>query len=291
MRIAILVGAILLLIQCTHTIENPTKDFEAPKKLSALSGKKMKEISGIAASRANPGYLWGHNDSGNDPEVFLFDKNLKIALTCKLQGVENRDWEDIVIGPGPESGKNYIYIGDIGDNKADYKYKYVYRFEEPALAPGNSELEITDFDTLVFTLSDKKKDTETLLIDPATRDLLVVSKREEPVWVYRIKTPAFNGDTLVATPLISLPYTQIVGGDISIDGKKILMKNYEHVYYWNNTAAKPLIEILAEKPYEVPYEIEPQGEAIAWDPALTGFYTLSEKNVGKDSYLFFYPAK
>jgi hypothetical protein len=69
------------------------------------------------------------------------------------------------------------------------------------------------------------------------------------------------------------------------------MKNYEHVYYWNNTAAKPLIEILAEKPYEVPYEIEPQGEAIAWDPALTGFYTLSEKNVGKDSYLFFYPAK
>lgn len=276
---------------CSQPVENLTQDFLQPERLSILKGKEMKEISGMAHSVANVGYLWGHNDSGNDPEVFLFDKSLNIKLTCMLKGIENRDWEDMAVGPGPVSGKTYVYVGDIGDNRANNRYKYIYRFEEPLLVEGTSKLEIEQFDTLTFELSDEKKDSETLLIDPKTKDLLIVSKREEPVWVYQIAAPLFNGDTVVAEKKLSLPFTKIVGGDISSDGRKVLLKNYEHVYYWNTSQDKPIMELLAEKPLEVPYEVEPQGEAIAWDQNLKGFYTLSEKNVGKDSYLYFYPAR
>ena len=285
-------GVCLLLITCCqHSIENPTADFSPPKKLGTVKTKKLKEVSGIAASINNPGYIWGHNDSGNEPDVYLFDEKLNIKLTCSLKGVENRDWEDMTIGPGPDSSKTYLYIGDIGDNSEKRKLKIIYRFEEPVLDTAINKIEITDFETLVFDLAGEKKDVETLMIDPVSKDLFVVSKREEPVWLYQLKSPSFNGDTITAIKALSLPMTQIVGGDISSDGKKVLLKNYEHIYYWNNSSGKPLLEALAEKPFEVNYEIEPQGEAISWDHPMKGFFTLSERNLGKDSFLYYYPTK
>jgi len=37
--------------------------------------------------------------------------------TFTLSNVKGIDWEDIAVGPGPDSA-SYIYIGDIGDNAA-----------------------------------------------------------------------------------------------------------------------------------------------------------------------------
>jgi len=42
---------------------------------------------------------------------------------------------------------------------------------------------------------------------------------------------------------------------------------------------------------EVPYEEEPQGEALTWTKDGSGFYTLSEKSKGKESFLYFYSLK
>src|SRR5690606_24213398 len=222
MRKILWVSVLFLIFNCSgQTKDNTTTaDFHEAEKLATLKSKKMKEISGIVSSRNNPGLIWGHNDSGNEAEVFLIDKNLDIVLTCTLKGVNNRDWEDIAIGPGPDPSKNYIYVGEIGDNDAVYQFKHLYRFEEPTAQPGINELLISAFDTITFQLSDKRKDTETLLIDPVTNDIFVVSKRETPVWVYQMKAPINVKDTLTAVKIASLPLTKIVGGDISVDGKK-----------------------------------------------------------------------
>lgn len=286
-------GVILLvaLSGCSKvTVQNPTNEFAKAAPLTLLKEKRLSEVSGIAASINNPGLFWVHNDSGGEPEVYLIDKSLKIVLTCRLEGIENRDWEDITIGPGPEAGKQYIYVGEIGDNVARYQYKMIYRFEEPVLGE-ESEIKVSAFDTIVFSLEDQRKDTETLLIDPASKALYVISKREEPVWIYELQNPSKPADTLVAKKLFSMPLTQIVGGDLSPDGKSILLKNYEHIYYWSSDAAKPLKEILKAEFSEVPYELEPQGEALTWARDHSGFYTLSEKNVGKDTYFYFYARK
>ncbi len=90
---------------------------------------------------------------------------------------------------------------------------------------------------------------------------------------------------------MSLPFTQIVAGDISDDGKQVLLKSYEFVYYWSNPSGKPLLELLKEKPEDVPYEEEPQGESITWAKDGSGFYTLSEQNITTDTYLYFYERK
>lgn len=238
-------------------------------------------------SVANPGHFWVHNDSGNPAVVYLIDENLKIRLTCRLEGVKNRDWEDIAIGPGPDPDKRYVYVGDIGDNNAKHREKMIYRFAEPALAGSNvSEIVISSFDTIVFRLEDGSKDTETLMIHPQTQNIYVVSKREEPVHVYELKYP-FADDTLTALKVATLPLTQIVGGDISHDGQEVLMKNYNDIYYWN-LKGKSFSEGLTMDPGILEYTEEPQGEAIAFNLDSSGFYTLSEKIKGEKTYLYFY---
>jgi hypothetical protein len=284
-------GLICALSSCTNvSVENPSDKFLSAKRLAKLENKILEEISGGDASSVNPGHLWVHNDSGNDPELYLLDNKLNILLTCRLDMIENRDWEDIAVGPGPDPGKSYIYIGEIGDNLSQFNSKYIYRLPEPKWDGKTKSLTITDFDTITFQL-DEQKDAEALLLDPLTKDIYVVSKREEPVWLYLLKYPQPTKGTIVAQKLMSLPFKQIVAGDFSHDGKMVLLKNYEHIYFWERKDQTSVADVLEEKPFEVPYTIEPQGEAIMWAKDNSGFYTISEMNKGKDSYLYFYEAK
>lgn len=265
--------------------------FEIGRAMAELDKKNLTEASGLAAGINNPGLLWTLNDSDNTADVFLIDQHANIKLTCRLKGIKNRDWEDIAVGPGPEEGKSYVYVGDIGDNRGEFPVKYIYRFEEPAASPEISEIDITAIDQITFKLEGVQKDTETLLLDPRTKDLFVVTKREKPVTVYQLKYPYANKDTLTAFARMTLPFSYIVGGSISADGSEILLKNYDHIYYWKGSAEKPIEETLSQQPMKLPYKPEPQGEAIAWARDGSGFFTVSENVTGKRSYLFFYERK
>jgi hypothetical protein len=282
----------VVVFACSRKADQPDSDaFQTGKQLAEMKDGKIEEASGLAMSRTNAGYLWTHNDSFNDADIFLVDKDLKVQLTCRLAGVANRDWEDIAVGPGPEEGKSYVYVGEIGDNLSQYSVKVIYRFEEPVLTPGVKKVTITRFDTIAFQLPDGKKDMETLLINPVSKNLYVVSKREEPVHVYELKYPYSVHDTLVAKDIATLPITLTVAGDFSPDGREILLKSYKNIYYWKNDSNLPVEDVLKNKPKVLPYEEEPQGEAITWDEDGSGFYTLSERKKGKKSFLYFYPRK
>lgn len=91
------------------------------------------EISGLAASRTSPGVLWAHADSGDSPRCFVLSDTAQRLGTFNLTGATHTDWEDIDIGPGPEPGISYVYIGDIGDNGTSRCNVQVYRFPEPAV--------------------------------------------------------------------------------------------------------------------------------------------------------------
>lgn len=289
--LVILIPGAVFLASCASK-EKSTSDFLEGKKLSELKEKKLREVSGLATSARNPGLIWAHNDSGHKAEVFLIDENCEIIQSFILSGIENRDWEDIAVGAGPDSAKSYLYVGEIGDNDGVYALKYIYRFEEPAGDAKAEQQTITDFDTITFRLpKGQRVDTEALFVDNQTKDLYIVTKREEPVHVYRIKYPYSTKDTLEAQQTATLPLTQIVAADLSPDGRDLLMKDYSNIYYWNNSAGKPMDELLKETPLLIPYEPEPQGESLAWARDESGFYTISEVNKGQKSYLFFYRRK
>jgi hypothetical protein len=293
MRKILVILFAVFLVSCVRKSPRLQADsfaFDKGKRLAEVKNKKIFEASGIAASINNPGLLWIHNDSGNDPEVFLIDEKLNVVLTCKLNGATNRDWEDIAVGPGPDSTKNYIYIGEIGDNLSQHPIKIIYRFEEPVRGAEKS-IAIKDVEKITFQFSDGAKDAETVMINPLTRDLYVVSKRERPVIIYKLPFPQSIKDTMNAKRIASVDAMEIVGGDISKDGKEILMKNIRNVFYWTVSDTSNIEETLHQNPKVLPYDKEPQGEAICFARDGSGYFTIGEKIMGERSYLQFYKRK
>ena len=274
---------LLLLMGCSNSKNDL---FEKGTSLGTVS-KKLEEASGLAASVRNPGYFWTVNDSGNPPEVFLIDVNANIKLTCRLANAANRDWEEIRVST--EEGTTYLYVADIGDNEAKYDLKFIYRFEEPLLAE-EKELIVTDMDTLVIELPDGKRDAEAILIDPLTHDFFLFSKREDSINVYRQSYPLLK-DTLLPEKILRMPLHNIASADISVDGKEVLLKNYDNIYYWRRTENETIGELLKRKPIELSYQPEKQGEAITWALDGTGFYTLSESPEKEWAQLKFYKRK
>lgn len=281
--------SIFFVIGCKKKEEKRSELFTKGEDLGTVDDR-LHEASGLIESIANPNHFWTLNDSGNPAEVFLIDQKASIKLVCKLKGINNRDFEDITIGAGPIEGKNYIYAADIGDNLSRYSTKLIYRFEEPVITEGHNEIEITDFDTLRIKLSDRPRDTEAILIDPILKDIYLVSKLEDSVSLYRIKFP-FRNDTLTAEKLTILPLNKITAGNISPDGKEVLLKDYKKIYYWKNDQSLPLSQLLLTKPTILAYDKEPQGEAICWARDGVGYYTLSEKAEGERGKLLFYKRK
>lgn len=292
--------------------------FELGVSQGTLDNPELVEVSGLVESLSNPGYLWVHNDSGDKARLLLIDKQGKQKATVWLANATNRDWEDIAIGPGPEEGKAYVYVGDIGDNDQKYEFKYIYRIEEPIInLNATSDTTLTRVDRIEFKLPDGPQDTELLMIDPGTRDLYTVSKRKKKVNLYRLPYP--HSTTTPATAEIALAdrdfskvdgksisqqggeelingynsqyYYQIVAGDISTDGQEVLLKSYSAVYYWRKSGQESLIELLRKDPIRLPYEAEPQGEAIGFDAGGKGYFTISEKRGKGKPQIIFYKRK
>jgi len=84
-----------------------------------------------------------------------------------------------------------------------------------------------------------------------------------------------------------MPFTYFVGGDISADGSEILMKTYQKIYYWKRKSGSTVEQALSNKPQEIPYNPEPQGEAICWSWDNKSFYTLSEESPFKIVPVFY----
>lgn len=249
--------------------------------------KELEEASGLVASMINPGYLWVHNDSGNPAEVYLLDDKAEIVMTCKLNGIKNRDWEDIAIRM-EASGNYYLYVGDIGDNEARYEYKYLYLIEEPVF-DGDKRISIDDVATITIQLPDGKRDMESMAFDHTSGDLFLISKREDQVNVYMIEARNLTpGDTIIPQKIGKLPYHNIVAADFSFSGNELLMKTYDEVFYWPLGDSLSVREALNRAPLNLKYKPEPQGESIAWTLGGDGFYTLSESVDDEKAKLLFY---
>lgn len=278
---------ILLLIGCQQPYKAPA--FSPAVSRGVIRDNKIREASGLVASVNNPGMLWTHNDSGNDADVFLFDDKGDLKCTVHLSGIENRDWEDIAVGFGPEKGKQYIYIAEIGDNNAVYDKKILYRIEEPRIADGSTDTTLTKIDKIEFKLSDGPRDTEALMIDPVSENFYILSKRESKVNLYKLSETLSTTETMTAERVLEeLPFTLIVAADISEDGSEILIKNYDNIFYWKRLPGESVEEVIKRTPETLPYSPEPQGESIAFSRNGDGYYTISEQNKKKPQHLYFY---
>jgi hypothetical protein len=282
---------IILLVSCVIYAQDEP-EFSNRVDLGLIEHPELVEGSGVVESSQNTHVLWSHNDRNHLNRLFAFNSQGSHLGIYWIDGVENRDWEDIAIGPGPDPDINYIYIGEIGDNDSVHEYKYIYRIQEPVVNYNQSPQEITlyDVETIIYQYPDGNRDSETLMLDPLTKDIYVVSKREfEDIRVYRAPYPQPLDQLIILEHVATLNLYQVVAGDISSSGLEILLKTYQNIYYWDRDPEQNLWDAFNEDPVLLPYIEEVQGEAVCWAADNSGYYTLSEEGLSIPTHLYFYP--
>ena len=272
--------------------------------LGQIEYNKIDEASGIASSRNNPHIIWTHNDSGDLAKIYGIGLDGSHLGILRLPGVLAIDWEDMSLGPGPKDNIDYIYIGDIGDNLSKRNKKKIHRFQEPIIPLGDTkdpfDIKIKKLDTIVFKYPDGNRDAEALMVDPLTKDILILSKRESSVSLYRLGYPQSTTSVIIAekvgnlTISPELPYRrsdQITSADISRDGQKVLIKTYYDVILINNSQSNLVSSILSSEQHKLNYIRRSGGESIAWKWDQSGYYTIPEESNDKPAHLYYYPFK
>ena len=263
---------------------------------------KIDEASGVASSKNNKNLVWAHNDSGDLSKIYAIGLDGSHLGILRLSGILPRDWEDICIGPGPEDNTDYLYIADIGDNFSNRNKKIIHRIKEPVIefdslqTPFN--IKTKDFETIVFKYPDGNRDAEALMIDPLTKDLFILSKRESSVHLYRLAYPQSVSSINIAEKIGSLTISperryyrsdQVTSADISRDGQKILIKTYYNVILIERPKEDSMSSILSSKQRNLYYIREIGGEAVCWRWDQEGYYTISEEAKNRSAHLYYYP--
>ena len=271
---------------CAHT-QAQQSDFKQGKQVGRIQSKLLDEISGMVASRKNPGVLWVHNDSGDRAQIYAIDVRGRLLSTFLVTGASARDWEDISVGPGPLDNESYLYIADVGDNRAMHKTVTVYRVSEPEVSLTDPlAVDRTDMaDAIKLKYPDRPWDAETLFVDPLTRDLYIITKREMSNRLYCAPYPQSVRGIGTLQFKATLPIGYAVGGDISVDGRYVAVRSMFGAVVFDRRNGKSLWEALKKKPRALPVKSEPQGEAIAFDIEGRGYYTVSE---GKKQPIYYY---
>jgi hypothetical protein len=300
----IFISLCFLFSQCKKSDTTPpdysnvttSTNFETGKSTGIVQGNYAKELSGMAASRENAGLYWVHNDGKSITDLYLLDSLGKRKGTALLTNIITQDCEDIATGKGPDATKNYIYLADTGDNLGDYATHSIYRIEEPKLpanASGNEDLTFNSIEKLSFSYpNNAKPNAETLMLDPITKDLLIVTKANNLAQVFRFPFPQSITSTTTLTLVAELDIDKATAGDISSDGKEILIKNKEKIFHWDIAANSDAINTLnAKNPQTVPYIAEIQGESLCFNFWNTGFLTTTERSTALEQAIYFYKKK
>lgn len=252
-------------------------------------GDPLNELSGLVASRSQPGIFFAHNDSGDAPRFFALSQAGQILQTFVLDGGAAADWEDIALGPCPTG--TCVYLGDTGDNlrvRTDYA---VYRVPEPTVTNGTTSVA---WERLRYEYpGGVKHNCESLFMNPKTGVLYLVTKEDTAVSeVYRFPTlsPEFSV-TLEYVATLTIPSSTdrpLTAADVNPCGTAVLMRMYNRMVEYRLPAGETNFErIFNVVPVNVPYANEAQGEAVAYGFDGMNYFTASEKLVDTPSLFQF----
>lgn len=192
-----------------------------------IRDSRIKESSGVVASRRYANVFWTHNDGGGPKKQVLYaiDREGNTRASFPVVGVTLHDWEDLAIDRA-----GHLYIGDIGNNDSKRDALAVYEIEEPNPQAGAERIS----PKRVWNLRSPGApfDCESLFI--WKDDGYVVSKvfNNARAQIFRFPLKETNRPLilkLVATTKIKSPVT---GADISADGTLfgVVAKNGAYVF-------------------------------------------------------------
>ena len=258
--VAYLVGWIMA---CHATVSAVAAEASSPCRPAGpmLRIRELQELSGIAASRREPGRLWALKDSG-EPVIFALDATGKIVERLTLSGATVEDWEALAVGPCPAG--SCIYVGDIGDNDANRRRITIYRVPERGAHGGAVVPEVFH-----ATYPDRPQDAEALLVTPEGRLFLVTKGESGPVALYAFPTDLRAGGTGrleqvgPARPEDGGDARKVTDAALSPDGRWVVLRGADALSF--HRAAEFFAGVWREaRRVGVEALAEPQGEGVTF---------------------------
>ncbi len=272
-----------------NTAKNSTHGFDKPKIVGKIASDEITESSGIAASGCSENVFWTHNDSGNGAFLFAINGKGEKLGTWKVSGAQNKDWEDIAAFKDT-NGECFLYVGDIGNNERRKSEFTIYRLKEPKISGADKSSSKKNPQTtetaqaIKFDYPDARHDAETLLVQPQTGDIYVLSKSlSQSSAVYKLaanydlkKTNTLKKIADFTVP--ALPGGFLTGGDISPDAKRVIISDYFSGYEITlPKEAKNFDDIWRQKSVIVDLGAREQGEGVCYSADGNSIFATSEK--------------
>ncbi len=94
-----------------------------------VQNRRLVEMSGVAPSQRTDEYLWVHNDSGDQPQIYAVDRQGRDVGTVEVSGATAIDWEDMASFKWND--EPWLIVADTRDNQARRSEVTLYAFPEP----------------------------------------------------------------------------------------------------------------------------------------------------------------
>ncbi|XP_067654075.1 uncharacterized protein [Haliotis asinina] len=196
--------------------------------ISSASG--LDKVSGLAASRAHPGYLYDINDNAGADKIYMVhDDTAKVAGVLTVQHSHEFDWEDIAVGDCPRGSGTCIFVADTGSQHHNQATGYAI------MAPAATHTQNVQVEA---TYDYKWSSSEAMVVDSSGDVYMFSEKSGKPAHMAKLPSQNWNNgkiNTIYST--LTLPFTSSNSGplaaDISASGTDLLIKTLNHIYYWS----------------------------------------------------------
>lgn len=178
--------------------------------------------------------FWTHNDGYGDNKIYKLSTSCGVSKTITVTGATNYDWEDIA----HDFNRNYMYIGDFGNNNCDRTNLHIYRITHPKNISGNTvAAEVINFsypDQTQFPSPWMNFDAEGFFHRNGL--LYIFTKADGSAIGYtKLYTVPDQPGTHVAT-LVDSFYTndRITSADINSDASAAIISTNSHIHIFTN---------------------------------------------------------
>ena len=240
----------------------------------------LRESSGLAVSRTQPGVLWSHNDSGDGPNLYAIDSSGRLLAIITVANAANIDWEDMASGPCPASllaktTSRCLYLADTGDNDRVRKELTVYVVVEPLVARVDPMPSTVVAQSFRYRYPDGPDDCEAIAVLP-NGDVMFVSKGRSGTIDFfgmtagRVASALTSGEMLTAEHWGNTGIRPdgaigrlVTGAAVSPDGMTLAVRTYTEVFFYGavQDGREPVRWRDLGRPCFLG-DAEPQGEAI-----------------------------
>jgi len=259
----------------TPTPPGPCLDWAEPQIRATVADPTLDEISGMVMSRLNPGVIWVHEDSGSEPVLTALSTDGVTVATVTLTDVSSIDWEDMALAPCGDT--DCLWIGDFGDNGNARTDIQLLRIEEPTLTGAEAALNASP-SVFPFRYPEGPQDAEAMVVDGSGQPFVLTKRTDTTSRIYRVPIDGSGVATRVSTVTIGevegLP-TAVTAADFWPNANRLLIRAYlQTIELQLGDTGIAGAETASSTP--IITGLDPQGEAIAYDPNGPSIWHVSE---------------